>query len=209
MGQSRFIIALGLRSYTPRTIVDPRLLWKELENIRQRGYAIDDEEYSPGIRCVGAPIRNASGRVFASISVSGPTRRMTKAKMASASRLVVQYADAISAQLGYRPKQARAGAARTTPILLHSSEKLAQVVSVSPDGLGRVILSLQRSGKGKTPSFRSLMRMAREGVEGFFTGVSRVPQTRRNTALSVPGARLRRRSPPVRTACGRDVRPTS
>ncbi len=58
-----------------------------------------------GVRCVGAPIRNVSGRVFAAISVSGPARRMTKAKVASLSRLVVQYADAISAQLGFHPAQ--------------------------------------------------------------------------------------------------------
>jgi hypothetical protein len=51
---------------------------------------------------------------------------------------------------------------REDPILLHSSEKLAKVASVSPDGLGRVILSLQRSGKGKTPSFRSLIRTSAE-----------------------------------------------
>lgn len=112
------VIALGLRAYTPRTITDETLLWRELEEIRQRGYAIDDEEYSLGVRCVGAPIRNVSGRVFASISVSGPARRMTKAKVASTSRLVVQYADGISAQLGFRPERTygrRRATAQGTP----------------------------------------------------------------------------------------------
>lgn len=119
------IIALGLRSYTPRTIVDRAQLLKELEDVRHRGYAVDDEEYSQGIRCVGTPIRNASDRVFASISVSGPTRRMTQAKMASASRLVVQYAAAISAQLGYRPKQSRAGAPRRKPKASDNKDKVS------------------------------------------------------------------------------------
>ena len=97
------VIGLGLRSYTPRTITDPAALREELAAIRKRGYSIDDEELSPGIRCVGAPIRNLSGRVFASISVSGPSRRLTKAKNLATGRLVVHYADAISAQLGWRP----------------------------------------------------------------------------------------------------------
>ncbi len=79
---------------------------RELDDIRHRGYAIDDEEYSIGIRCVGAPIRNVSGQVFASISVSAPARRMTKAKIGTIARLVVLYADGISAQLGYRPRGA-------------------------------------------------------------------------------------------------------
>jgi DNA-binding IclR family transcriptional regulator len=109
------VIGLGLRSYTPQTIVHAPLLLKELEEIRQQGYAVDEEEYSLGTRCVAAPIRNASGRVFASISVSGPIRRMTKAKMASTTRLVIQYAEGISAQLGYRPKQTRAKVARKRP----------------------------------------------------------------------------------------------
>jgi DNA-binding IclR family transcriptional regulator len=98
------LIRLGLRSYTPRTITDPAALREELAAIRKRGYSIDDEELSPGIRCVGAPIRNLSGRVFASISVSGPARRLTRAKNQAMGRLVVHYADAISARLGYRPE---------------------------------------------------------------------------------------------------------
>ena len=100
------VIALGLRRFTAKTITEPALLMRELDDIRHRGYAIDDEEYSIGIRCVGAPIRNVSGQVFASISVSAPARRMTKAKIGAIARLVVLYADGISAQLGYRPRGA-------------------------------------------------------------------------------------------------------
>ncbi len=96
------VIAVGLRSYTPNTITDVKSLRDELAAIRRRGYAVDNEELSLGIRCVGAPIRNMNGRVFASISVSGPTRRLTRNKIAATGRLVVQYADAISVQLGYR-----------------------------------------------------------------------------------------------------------
>jgi DNA-binding IclR family transcriptional regulator len=97
------VIRLGLRPYTPNTITDAAALRKELALIRERGYAVDNEELSPGIRCVGAPIRNLSGRVFASISISGPTRRVTEDKVPSLAGLVIYYANAISSRLGYRP----------------------------------------------------------------------------------------------------------
>jgi DNA-binding IclR family transcriptional regulator len=100
------VMRLGLRGYTARTITDQTLLGQELEKIRHRGYAVDDEEYCVGMRCVGAPIRNSSGRVFASISVSAPVRRLTEARVASTGRLVAQYAEGISAQLGHAPKHA-------------------------------------------------------------------------------------------------------
>ncbi|WP_330555559.1 IclR family transcriptional regulator [Burkholderia multivorans] len=102
------VIRLGLRPYTHNTITDPAALRKELALIRERGYSIDDEELSPGTRCVGAPIRNLSGRVFASISVSGPTRRVTKEKVPSLGETVMHYAAGISARLGYRPAQEEA-----------------------------------------------------------------------------------------------------
>lgn len=96
------VLAMGLNRYTPRTIVDPKALLAELVGVRKKGYAIDDEELAPGIRCVGAPIRNASARVFASLSISGPTHRLTRAKIAAMAELAMHYAEAISAQLGYR-----------------------------------------------------------------------------------------------------------
>lgn len=101
------VIALGLMRHTPHTISDRDALLNELALVRERGYAVDDEEHSIGIRCVGAPIRNLSGRVFAAISVSGPARRIPDSRIPELGELVVHYADAISAQLGYRPGSPR------------------------------------------------------------------------------------------------------
>lgn len=103
------IIAQGLMRYTPHTISDSDALSKELALVRERGYAVDDEELSIGIRCVGAPIRNVSGRVFAAVSVSGPTRKVPDSRIAELAELVTHYADAISAQLGYRADAPRIG----------------------------------------------------------------------------------------------------
>jgi DNA-binding IclR family transcriptional regulator len=97
-------LSLGLRRLTSNTITDPARLRAELADIRARGYALDNEELNPGVKCVGAPIRNLSGGVFASISVSGPARRFTPERIALYADLVRHYAAAISAQLGYRPE---------------------------------------------------------------------------------------------------------
>ena len=96
-------LSLGLRRISPNTITDPKVLLAELETVRANGYAIDTEELTPGTKCVGAPIRNASGRVFAAISVSGPARRFTPERVGTFSDFVKHYAEAISAQLGYWP----------------------------------------------------------------------------------------------------------
>jgi len=101
----RKFISLGLRRIAPNTITDPKLLVEELQKVRQRGYAVDDEELNPGTRCVGAPIFNASGRVFAALSVSGTTSRFTPERIETFSRLVMHYAGQISEQLGYRPDE--------------------------------------------------------------------------------------------------------
>lgn len=96
-------ISLGLRRISPNTITDAAILRRELASVRERGYAIDNEELTPATKCVGAPIRNASGRVFASISVSGPARRFTPERISAFADLVTHYSGAISTQLGYRP----------------------------------------------------------------------------------------------------------
>jgi DNA-binding IclR family transcriptional regulator len=99
-------IARGLPRIAPNTITDGDVLRAELATIRERGYAVDNEELAPSTRCVGAPIRNASGGVFAAISVSGQARRFTPERIAAYADLVRHHARAISLQIGYRPEAA-------------------------------------------------------------------------------------------------------
>lgn len=96
------VIAAGLKAYTTTTLSTPEALRKELAAIRKRGYAIDNAEHELWVRCVAAPIRNSSGHVFASVSVTGPADRMTDTKIASLAPLVVQTADSISLQIGFQ-----------------------------------------------------------------------------------------------------------
>jgi IclR family transcriptional regulator, KDG regulon repressor len=61
------------------------------------------------LRCVGAPIRNSAGRVFAAISASGPARRVTPERVPELAKIVMTHAELLSIRLGYQPgKDARA-----------------------------------------------------------------------------------------------------
>lgn len=66
----------GLPEITENTITDRDQLLTELDEIRKRGYAIDDEERVEGMRCIGAPITTRDGRAVAAVSVSGPKNRV-------------------------------------------------------------------------------------------------------------------------------------
>jgi DNA-binding IclR family transcriptional regulator len=66
----------GLANQTESTITDRAELFEELEEIRDRGYAFNDEEQVEGLRVVGGPILDPDGDVLGALSVSGPTGRM-------------------------------------------------------------------------------------------------------------------------------------
>jgi IclR family KDG regulon transcriptional repressor len=90
----------GLAAYTPRTITDPLELDCELERIRQRGYAIDDEEYDEGLRCIGAGVRDHSGHVVSALGIGGPVTRITPARVDELANLVMTAANGLSRRLG-------------------------------------------------------------------------------------------------------------
>jgi DNA-binding IclR family transcriptional regulator len=91
----------GLRARTPQTITDAGKLAKALALVRQRGYAMDDEESEIGMRCIAAPIRNDGGEVVAAVGVAGPVSRLTKKTLASFAPHVIGTAAAISARIGH------------------------------------------------------------------------------------------------------------
>ena len=91
----------GLPKFTANTIVDAGQLMKEVLLIRNRGFAIDDEENEPGIRCVAAPIFDSNRRVLASISISGPSVRILPTRIPELSSMVMNTSRKISKALGY------------------------------------------------------------------------------------------------------------
>lgn len=87
-------------AYTKNTITDLERLMKELAHIRESGYAIDDEEYYEGIRCVAAPVRNGRGEIVAALSITGSIFTMTKEKVEKELiDLVVTIGERISSEL--------------------------------------------------------------------------------------------------------------
>lgn len=91
-----------LKGFTANTITTPSDLRIELELARRRGYAVDDEEIEKGLRCVGAPVWDHTGKFAASISVASPAFRLNKEKIPDLARRVIRAAAQLSADLGYR-----------------------------------------------------------------------------------------------------------
>ena len=73
----------GLPTNTSNTITDEAKLMKELEETRARGYAIDNEEETLGIRCIASPIRNAQGYPTGALSISGAVNTMQDEQLLS------------------------------------------------------------------------------------------------------------------------------
>ena len=97
----RIIGKKNLKNYTKSTITDKIKLLQELRKIREKGFAIDDMEHEEFLRCVGAPIRNYRGEVFASISISGPSHRIARKLIPEIAKAVKFATDDISRKLGY------------------------------------------------------------------------------------------------------------
>jgi IclR family KDG regulon transcriptional repressor len=76
-----------------------QLLQRELEQVKRRGYAVDDEENEPGAGCIGAPIFDATGRPIAAMSISGSAHRiLTHSKLIA--EAIVSVCDRVSRSLG-------------------------------------------------------------------------------------------------------------
>jgi DNA-binding IclR family transcriptional regulator len=90
-----------LRPLTPRTIREASAFYRELERVRARGYAIDNEEDSRGARCIAAPILDSEVRVCAALSLSGPATRVKPARDAEIAKAVMEACKRISTLLGY------------------------------------------------------------------------------------------------------------
>lgn len=100
---ARARIACGsgpLARFTDRTFTDRPALEAELERIRRRGYSVDDEEVNDGMRCVAAAIFNEFAEPIGGISVSGPSFRLTEARLDVLGHSVGDAAAEITAQFG-------------------------------------------------------------------------------------------------------------
>jgi IclR family transcriptional regulator, KDG regulon repressor len=100
------VVAKGLRPRTPKTNTDPQAFRRVLAEVRERGYAIEDEESEVGMRAIAAPIRNGSGEAVGAIGVAGPVPRLSEETLAAFAPRVLEVAEIISVRMGYRSRAA-------------------------------------------------------------------------------------------------------
>lgn len=89
-----------LSRHTMRTITSMDALLADLQQVRARGYAIDDEELNLDVRCVAAPVFDLHGTPVASIGLSGPASRVTLARVEDLGRQVWAAALRITKEMG-------------------------------------------------------------------------------------------------------------
>lgn len=99
-----------LERLTPHTITSVSQLRRELEKVRQEGFALDREECEEGACCIAAPVRNALSETIAAVGISGPALRLHPRRIQELVPHVVRAGRQISAQLGYPPRNDRHGA---------------------------------------------------------------------------------------------------
>lgn len=99
------VIDYGLVEYTPNTITSPERLKAVLADIRSQGFAYSREELHEGVSSIAAPIKNQWGDVIASVSIAGPSTRITPHKLPALVRLVKNAGEKISEQLLIRNRQ--------------------------------------------------------------------------------------------------------
>lgn len=89
---------------THRTITDRDQLRAELELVRDRGWALNDEERNPGVRAIAAPVRQPDGAVAGAIAIQGPTVRITDDRLPGLAELLTKTTDRVAALLATPPE---------------------------------------------------------------------------------------------------------
>jgi IclR family acetate operon transcriptional repressor len=96
----RRLLSAGMPPYTPHTVTEIGRLMDELQQVRERGCAVEDGEYKIGLRCVAAPVWDGTGALRCAVGVLGLFRRVPSEEFQSALRQTVASAEALSAALG-------------------------------------------------------------------------------------------------------------
>jgi DNA-binding IclR family transcriptional regulator len=88
-----------LPARTARTITNRDILRLHLAEVVERGYAVDDEENDPGVRCISAPVFNGAGEAIACIGIDGPSVRMTTDRIGEFAERVTTAAQRLSSAI--------------------------------------------------------------------------------------------------------------
>jgi len=95
-----YLHALELTAFTPNSVTSKDKLREELMHIKENGYAIDDEELSEGLRCIGAPLFDHSDQAHFAISISGPSIRFGSKRIEEMRRELKKICQSLSGKMG-------------------------------------------------------------------------------------------------------------
>lgn len=95
------VIAAGLTNHTTNTICDPQKLRDEIQEARQCGFSVNNEEFVDEVSAVGAPIFDIRGDAVASIAVTVPKYRFSQEHKVTLCKQVVDAAHRLSGRLGH------------------------------------------------------------------------------------------------------------
>jgi IclR family acetate operon transcriptional repressor len=91
-----FCKTLELAEHTRNTDTSVKAVLASIKQTRKQGYALDEEEYVPGVRCIAAPVLNAFGKTIAAVGITASTSTFTKSKIRSMAAKVQKAATGIS-----------------------------------------------------------------------------------------------------------------
>ncbi|OAH59648.1 MULTISPECIES: IclR family transcriptional regulator [Bacillaceae] len=98
----RILSSVILESFTEYTMTNREDIKNHLHSIREKGYAVDDEEIELGLKCIAAPIFDHQGNVIASISCAAPKMRLDENRLPKVIEGIKRAASEISTYLGYK-----------------------------------------------------------------------------------------------------------
>ncbi|MDH5747823.1 MAG: IclR family transcriptional regulator [Rhodospirillales bacterium] len=99
--RERILTQTELRACTPKSVIDPDIYRRELDEVRNRGYAGTIGDVTLNTAALAAPILNGDGQIVATVTLRGPEIRMSVEKMEEIAPRVVQAAADISEEFGY------------------------------------------------------------------------------------------------------------
>lgn len=100
--RDKLIENIDFRKYTDNTITNKDAFLRELEKIKKEGFAVDREEHEENIICIAAPIRDYTGNVIASISITAISYRLNLDELLVHKDILIEECEKVSRKMGYK-----------------------------------------------------------------------------------------------------------